>query len=166
MKLKPFSHLFQHCWVCACAVISLSMTHHVRIQSNNHSCSLGMNTRPVVKMLMMCWNRLPTPEVNIVQHHSTKIERMFKQILKPFSRAPCLRTDCTLSECSIDERLLVLGANCTLFHSLLLDSVSQNYWNIGVFCFTYIRRLRFKIVTNILKKERTNGQSKILQNYV
>ena len=41
----------RQCLVCASALIGLRMNHvHVCIHSNNHACSLGLNTRPIVQL--------------------------------------------------------------------------------------------------------------------
>ena len=46
--------------------------------------------KALLNQMLMCWNRLPLPAFKIVQHRSTgfnKIERMLKQMLKPFALA-------------------------------------------------------------------------------
>ena len=53
------------------------MTYHVRIHSNNHGCSLGVNTRPLVslKLNQMLNGVLKLhPAIHIVQQNRTDVK--------------------------------------------------------------------------------------------
>ena len=86
MKLMPFAPdfvpLFQHFWVCACALIGLSMTYPC-LYSDNWT-EYQASRKVLLYQMMMCWSRSPNPPVNIIQHNETDAEAVWPGL---YSRA-------------------------------------------------------------------------------